>query len=55
MKEYKPMKTLSVKLVVENERGTALGTYYYSSESSESFFSSAYLYNQIDKGITRLF
>ena len=55
MKDYKPLKTLSVKLVVEDEQGNPLGSYFYSTESTDSFFSSSYLYSRIEKGMARLF
>ncbi len=55
MKDYKPLKTLSVKIVVEDELGTPLGSYFYSTESTDSFFSSSYLYSRIEKGMAKLF
>ncbi len=54
LKDYQPWKTLSLKLVVQDESGKIWGTYYFCTESKDSFFSSTYLYRQIEKGMIKL-
>ncbi len=55
MKDFKPLKTLTLHLVVYSEQGTPLCSYYRSMETKESFFSSPYLYKQLEKGVRKLF
>lgn len=55
MKDYQPVKTLALTMTVTDESGTQRASYFYSVESEDSFYSSAYLYNRMKKGFGKLF
>ena len=55
MKDYQPVKTLALTMTVVDLSGKQIASYFYSVESKDSFYSSAYLYKRLKKGFGKLF
>ncbi|OQY34299.1 MAG: hypothetical protein B6241_05375 [Spirochaetaceae bacterium 4572_59] len=50
MKNFKPLKSLTLHMLIRDQEGRELGSYYFSTESKESFYSSSYLFKQLKRG-----
>ena len=55
MKNFRPMKTISLKITVLDNRNEPRGIYYFTEETKDSMFSSAYMYKEMEKGFKKLF
>ena len=55
MKDYRLLNTMSLELLVLDERGNPLAKYYHSEESKDSFFAASFMYRRLKKGFKKLF
>jgi len=55
MKDYRLLNTLCVELLVMDPGGNCLARYFHAEESKDSFYSSRFMYKQLEKGFKKLF
>jgi len=55
MKDYRLLNTLSLEILVMDEGGNCLARYFHAEESKDSFYSSRFMYKQLEKGFKKLF
>jgi len=55
MKDYRMLNTLSLEMTIRDDSGIIMARYFHAEESRDSFFSSRFMYKELERGFKRLF